>query len=535
KVSLKAGESATLTIKISGSGNIMDASLPLIDMDQNAFKIYDDNPVENINLTEKGYEGEKTFKKALVPVNPGEYRVPPITLVYFDTREESYKEVSTREIQLTVIPSGEVRVVETPGSGAPLAGTPVVKKEVALVNQDIFEIKEGLEALAPYREIKPFFFAVLMLIPALIFSCVRVIVRVRKKEDPVGKIMQEKAKRHLKEAEKMNVGDKGFLSRLYSSLVSGVLARAQKKGETLTLAEARTILTDTGADKEVMDNITHLLEKIESARFGGRIIDEKEGKTLLSEVGRVIRMLCLAFLCLGFLSFSPEKAVADSGADFISGVRQYKEGKFGEAAKAFESLAVSNLKSPYLYYNTGNAYLKAGDLGRAILWYERAKTILPNDPDLNFNLDYAVSLVKDKNESSTEIQDVLFFWDRLFSARGIQIAAVFFSFVFFTWACIRVIQNRKIFSGTGMILCAVFVLITLMALVQYQQKAFRRAAVIIEDEVSVRSGTTDTSTKLFSLHAGTKVSVEDEREGYLKIWFSKDRIGWVKPLDAEII
>ncbi|MBC8439482.1 MAG: protein BatD, partial [Deltaproteobacteria bacterium] len=67
KTSLKAGESATLTIKISGSGNIMDASLPAIGLDQDAFKVYDDNPVETIHLTETGYEGFKVFKKAIVP------------------------------------------------------------------------------------------------------------------------------------------------------------------------------------------------------------------------------------------------------------------------------------------------------------------------------------------------------------------------------------------------------------------------------------------------------------------------------------
>ncbi len=535
KISLKAGESATLSISISGSGNIMDASPPAIDMDQNAFKTYDDNPVETINLTEKGYEGEKVFKKAVVPVNPGKYTIPPVILVYFDVKEEAYKEISTLKISFSVAPSGEVQVTDTPNGGAPLGNTPVMKKEVALVNQDIFEIKEGLSVLTPYREISPFLFTVLILFPAFLFSGVRIIVLVRKKEDPIGKIMQEKARRHFKEAEKMNANDKDFSGRLYSSLVAGVFSRAQKKGETLTLDEARSILMQTGADKNLMDDVTGLLEKIESARFGGKTMDEKEGKMLLSEVGRVIRLLCFAIFCVGLFSFSPQKAMADPGADFINTVQQYKTGKFSEAAKGFESLASGSIKNPYLYYNTGNAYLKAGDLGRAILWYERAKYLLPNDPDLNFNLDYAMGLVKDKNESSPEIMDILFFWDRLFPARVIQGSAVFFSFVFFAWASIRAIKNKKIFSGTGIMLCVIFFLVTMMAMVQYQQKAFRPNAVIVQDEVSVRSGITDTSTKLFSLHAGTKVSVEEERQGYLKIRFSKDRVGWVKAADAIVI
>ncbi len=533
KTKLKAGESATLTLKISGSGNIMDAKLPDLNMDENAFKIYDDNPVETVTLTQKGYEGEKVFKKAVVPVSPGQYIIPPVILVYFDAEEAAYREVSTRDIPLTVTPSGEVQVVETP-LNTPAGNTFVVKEEVALINKDIFEIKEGLEVLTPYQDISPFMFAVLILIPAFLFSGVKAVVLIRKKEDSIEKIMKEKAKRLLKQAGKMKAGDKDFLSRLYSSLVAGVLSRAHKKGETLTLAEAEAILTQEGVDKDLTETVAGLLEKIESARFGQKKIDEAEGRTLLSDVGRVIRMLCVVFLCLGFFSFSAQEAMADP-AVFADGIKQYKAGKFKEAAAAFESLAAGPVNNPYLYYNIGNAYLKAGDLGRAVLWYERAKRIIPNDPDLAFNLDYAMSFVKDKKESSPDILGVLFFWDRLFPAKIIQGAAVFLSFFFFAWSSVRVVKNRKIFSGLGMIFCVIFVLVTLMALVQYHQKASRINAVIVQNEVPVRSGTADTATKLFSLHAGTKVSVEDEREGYLKIRFSKDRVGWVKTMDALVI
>ncbi len=68
--------------------------------------------------------------------------------------------------------------------------------------------------------------------------------------------------------------------------------------------------------------------------------------------------------------------MADPGAAFTNAVRQYKAGRFSEAAKGFESLAVESVKNPYLYYNIGNACLKAGDPGRAVLWYERAKALI---------------------------------------------------------------------------------------------------------------------------------------------------------------
>jgi len=100
KTDLKAGESATLTIKISGTGNIMDASLPEMDFDNNAFKIYDDNPVETIELTQNGYKGFKIFKKALVPVILGEFEIKPVSLIYFDAQKKDYNLVSTKPISM---------------------------------------------------------------------------------------------------------------------------------------------------------------------------------------------------------------------------------------------------------------------------------------------------------------------------------------------------------------------------------------------------------------------------------------------------
>jgi len=38
-----------------------------------------------------------------------------------------------------------------------------------------------------------------------------------------------------------------------------------------------------------------------------------------------------------------------------------------------------------LYYNIGNAYFRAGNLGRAILNYKKAQTYIPNDQNLLHN------------------------------------------------------------------------------------------------------------------------------------------------------
>ena len=97
------------------------------------------------------------------------------------------------------------------------------------------------------------------------------------------------------------------------------------------------------------------------------------------------------------------------------------------------------------------------------------------------------------------------------------------------------LRRQKIFSGTGMVLCSILILSVSLTCINYYKISSGRNAVIVSEQASVHSGTTQNSTKLFMLHAGTKTKVVEQRDGYLKIKFSKDKIGWVKKGEAVII
>lgn len=533
KKNLKAGESATLTLKITGRGNIMDAMLPPMALDPDVFKVYDDTPSETIHLTETGYEGFKVFKKALVPVKPGRFLIPRVSLVYFDVDQKQFKQVSTPDIFLDVAPSQEMTIAAQPLIGA--TDNPIVKKEVSLVNQDILEIKEDLSALENWQEMDLLLFALLLSFPAILFSGLKLFIMVSKKDLSNEKIMIEKAKFHLKKACQKTSQDAEFLGHLYSSLVAQVFSKQGKKGETITIQEARTILAGAHVDEMLIEKVIHLLETIESVRFGGREIDSDKAKTLLEKTKQTIKLLCLAMVCLTIFSSVPQNAMASDAAVFLEGIKNYKQGDFKQAAINFEAVANNNIKNPYLFYNIANAFLKADDIGHAVLWYERAKQFIPNDPDLRFNLAHANTRVTDKPEEAIHLMDILFFWDRVVAPKTLQVTALFCSVVFFAWASIRVVKKQIVFSGTGIVLFSVLILITAITLMTYYKKTADMAAVIVQEEVAVRSGMTDTSTKLFDLHAGTRVSVEEIKNGYLKILFSKNKIGWVKAGQAIII
>ncbi len=71
--------------------------------------------------------------------------------------------------------------------------------------------------------------------------------------------------------------------------------------------------------------------------------------------------------------------------------RTPKEYRF--AAENFEALLSPDFQNDALYYNIGNARVKAGDYGRAILAYRKAIPFRPRDQWLEANLNQAMGAV----------------------------------------------------------------------------------------------------------------------------------------------
>ena len=65
---------------------------------------------------------------------------------------------------------------------------------------------------------------------------------------------------------------------------------------------------------------------------------------------------------------------------------------YRESAVLLESLVAEGVRSGVVYYNLGNAWFRAGQYGRAIAAYRKAKPYRPRDPYLEANLRQALSV-----------------------------------------------------------------------------------------------------------------------------------------------
>jgi hypothetical protein len=101
--------------------------------------------------------------------------------------------------------------------------------------------------------------------------------------------MLKKSEKALKKAGKTGISGKTRLDLLYRALVAAIFASADRSGEAITYQEARDILQQKGYSDEVVSQSVALLEKIESARYGGMHLDENVEKDLLTLTGQLVK------------------------------------------------------------------------------------------------------------------------------------------------------------------------------------------------------------------------------------------------------
>jgi tetratricopeptide (TPR) repeat protein len=244
----------------------------------------------------------------------------------------------------------------------------------------------------------------------------------------------------------------------------------------------------------------------------------------------------ILFFVLMILCSARISGASETARTFLDGIKDYKENRFADAAAAFSRVADEGIRNGKLFYNIGNACLKNGDLGNAMLWYERSLKLLPHDPDLKFNYEYAQSLTKDeKGDKELPLVRILFFWKYLLSQTWIQWAAIIFNLIFWVLMTVRLIRGKNRFRTLGHVILALGLIFTLTAVYNDYESDLIKEAVILPARVSIRSGLTDDATELFVLHAGAKVKIDKEKNDYFRISFSEGKIGWIKKSDAGII
>lgn len=219
----------------------------------------------------------------------------------------------------------------------------------------------------------------------------------------------------------------------------------------------------------------------------------------------------------------------------------YKKGDYEKASKIYEIILSEGMESANLYYNLGNTYFRLKDIPRAILNYERAKLLAPDDEDINFNLNLVNSFSVDKVNPVPEFIIYTYIKNVIHSFSVNQWSVFGLSFFVFSLLFMlmflfsEVAVWRKFFFWFGTFFFLISICTTIFAYKAQSEIINNNSAIITASVTTAKSSPDDASTDLFIIHVGTKVLINEELDEWTEIKLSDGSIGWIKSKDFEKI
>jgi hypothetical protein len=283
------GDAVTLTITLSGQGNVRKLPPPVLGKLE-GWKLYD--PKISVNL-ESGdvVRGSKTVEYLLLPEKAGTTTIPAFSMPFFDPAAQSYVVEKTLPIKIEVsgesVPAGASKgklPLAGPSGGENVLGLDIRPPHARPLRRDL--------GTTFYRSR---FFLMFLLAPPIFFGLTAAIGRIRERlsQDTEGsrrRRLRRLVRRRLGAAEKhMDAGRTGpffiEIDRVLREFLTGKLGRPVTG---LSRDELRSHLGSAGLSNELVDRTIDALEECDRARFAPGSASEAEMRAALDRAGEVI-------------------------------------------------------------------------------------------------------------------------------------------------------------------------------------------------------------------------------------------------------
>lgn len=281
---VKAGESATFTLTLTGHGNVRlmpDVVFP----DIPGVKIYSDQPVFTEKVSDQGTRATKIMKWAIVPQVAENIPLPPFSISYFDPETSKYAVAATRQLTLEVLP-GELADSRPEQINIPLA-TPIGQR-VKTLGADILGIHEEPFTLSPGfpRAISPWLATLILIAPLLIFFGSAAAKRMSKKSKT--QIRAKTAKKALGIFRK-TIRNLEQALEIHKALQEYLAARLGMDAATLTAVETKEKLGEKNINPDLILELTSLFSLLETCVFsqGGGKFDNNAKQNLIKIIRKI--------------------------------------------------------------------------------------------------------------------------------------------------------------------------------------------------------------------------------------------------------
>ncbi len=220
--------------------------------------------------------------------------------------------------------------------------------------------------------------------------------------------------------------------------------------------------------------------------------------------------------------------------------KAYNNKDYNTALVLYDSLLNQGYYSAELYYNLGNTYYKMDSLGKAMLFYEKARKLNPGNKDIKHN----IFLTQRKLDSEiVKLPDFFLkrWWinfTQIFNLNIWTFLVLFFSvllvvFTFLYW--FYDLGERKTLLKYISVLLFVLILISILAGNTVKNRIYNNNSLILVKPDSVFKAPDTRSEKLYDLDPGEKMFILDSlKEWYETELLNKEKV-WIKKHNVKRI
>ena len=168
--SIQTNESANLSLRISGNGNLRMIDLPEFEI-PNDIEAYDPKYKENIKLKKVGLSGYKREEYLLIPRNKGTYKIGAVSFSYFNPIKKKYISIDSPSYTLSVHGNSM-------GTTTAVVLNNITKEDVSFIGKDILFIKTTLKNFSTSKVLfyGSSLFWILLLVPLVLVFIVFILM-----------------------------------------------------------------------------------------------------------------------------------------------------------------------------------------------------------------------------------------------------------------------------------------------------------------------------------------------------------------------
>ena len=213
---------------------------------------------------------------------------------------------------------------------------------------------------------------------------------------------------------------------------------------------------------------------------------------------------------------------------FINANQDYANQSYSLAIDKYQSIISSGTESSELYYNLGNSYYRVNEIHQAIYFYEKSLKINPNFTEAIENLELCNQLLIDKIEKMPEIFYKIYYENlkNFLSIKWWKITSLIFIWIYFLFYLTKILFKKRFNFSQN-----IFLVFSLLFFVIYQDisndSLENKEAIIFSQVIDIMSAPSNQANKLFTLHIGSKVTINDQIENWVNISLANGSKGWV--------